>query len=174
MPMTKRSSTRSGRVAILKVFFAIFLPIAFLLCAVLYIIYYSTAITEIKVIKAQETHDVMALHRSFTSVSKSLVSDLKILSALSDLNAFVNTGSKKHLKNLNLEFLAVSRFKGYYDQIRYLDYTGMEVARVNRNNGEPSIVPAGQLQLKAKRYYFKDTFSLSPGQYFISPFDLNI
>jgi len=35
-------------------------------------------------------------------------------------------------------------------------------------------VPRGQLQLKAKRYYFKDTLSLSPGQYFISPFDLNI
>ncbi len=50
----------------------------------------------------------------------------------------------------------------------------MEIVRVNYNRGEPYIIPENRLQFKGGRYYFADTFRLGRGEFFISPFDLNI
>jgi two-component sensor histidine kinase len=78
---------------------------------------------------------------------------------------------KKHLMN---DFALFSRGSRLYDQIRIIDETGMELVRVNLMNGEPVIVQDKDLQLKADRYYFRDTFGLNKGEVFVSPFDLNI
>ena len=51
--------------------------------------------------------------------------------------------------------------KKKYDQIRYLDETGMEAVRINFKNGCPEAVPAKQLQNKANRYYFKETLEIN-------------
>jgi len=71
-------------------------------------------------------------------------------------------------------FLDFCKTKALYDQVRFLDETGMELIRVNFNQGQPYIVPKDKLQNKAKRYYFADTIKLDPGQVFVSPLDLNI
>lgn len=78
--------------------------------------------------------------------------------------------SRKKIADL---FLSYARNIRLYDQIRYVDNTGLEVVRVNYNSGSPSIVPADKLQNKAGRYYFKGTLALDKGEIFISPLDLN-
>jgi hypothetical protein len=83
-------------------------------------------------------------------------------------------GDTRHMSMLTGDYLSFSLRKGLYDQIRYLNETGMEVVRVNYNKGQPFIVPANQLQNKGKRYYFKDAYVLGKGQVFVSPLDLNI
>ncbi len=101
-----------------------------------------------------------------------IVSDLLYLSRQNELMAFVDgSGSAKLISKEYLEF---SRAKGLYDQIRYLNEKGMEIARVNYNDGQPSMVEADRLQFKGERYYFKDAFRLNKNQVFVSPFDLNI
>lgn len=50
----------------------------------------------------------------------------------------------------------------------------MEVVRVNFDSGDPQVVPEDQLQFKGDRYYFRDTFSLSRGEIYVSPLDLNV
>ncbi|MFQ5853784.1 MAG: GAF domain-containing protein, partial [Candidatus Binatia bacterium] len=72
------------------------------------------------------------------------------------------------------EYLRFSAQKGLYDQIRFLDERGMEVVRVNFNDGQPYIVPEGQLQSKADRYYFKETIRLKEGEVYLSPFDFSV
>ncbi len=72
------------------------------------------------------------------------------------------------------EYLRFCKAKGLYDQIRFIDDTGMEVVRASLNNGNPLKIPDGRLQSKADRYYFKDTISLDDGEVFVSPLDLNI
>ena len=84
---------------------------------------------------------------------------------------FVQT--EKARKNLELDFLAFSKHKAIYHQIRFLDTTGMEILRVDRNMGTSMIVPRGKLQNKKKRYYFADTAKLGNGELMISPLDLN-
>lgn len=60
-----------------------------------------------------------------------------------------------------------------YDQIRYIDEKGMEIVRVNFDNGEVNIVRQEELQNKSNRYYFIETMLLEKGQIYISPLDLN-
>ena len=50
----------------------------------------------------------------------------------------------------------------------------MEIVRVNYNNGQPTIISSEELQNKAHRYYFTETFSLELGEVYVSPLDLNI
>lgn len=76
-------------------------------------------------------------------------------------------------KNLEKDFLAFSKHKKIYYQVRYLNADGMEVVRVDRNRGESVVVPENKLQSKKKRYYFADTAKLTNGQLMISPLDLN-
>ncbi len=76
-------------------------------------------------------------------------------------------------KNLEQDFLAFSRHKKIYYQVRFLNADGMEVVRVDRNNGESKIIPQSRLQNKKNRYYFADTAKLANGKLMISPLDLN-
>src|SRR5439155_16990760 len=72
------------------------------------------------------------------------------------------------------EYILFCRHKGVYDQIRYLDATGMEKIRINYNSGAPAAVPDHELQRKGDRYYFRQTWLLGAGEVFLSPFDLNM
>ncbi len=76
-------------------------------------------------------------------------------------------------KKLEEDFLAFSRNKKIYHQVRFLDVDGMEIVRVDRNHDESAIVARDRLQNKKKRYYFADTAELTNGQLMISPLDLN-
>ncbi len=76
-------------------------------------------------------------------------------------------------KNLEQDFLAFSKHKKIYHQVRFLNADGMEVVRVDRNHGKSIIVPRARLQNKKNRYYFADTAKLASGKLMISPLDLN-
>ncbi|NCC26879.1 MAG: PAS domain S-box protein [Gammaproteobacteria bacterium] len=64
--------------------------------------------------------------------------------------------------------------KPQYDQIRWIDETGLERVRVNRSPDGPVVVPQAELQNKADRYYFTETMALPPEAVYVSPLDLNI
>ncbi|MGQ7870207.1 sensor histidine kinase [Sunxiuqinia sp. sy24] len=66
------------------------------------------------------------------------------------------------------------RFKKNYYQLRHLDNNGMEVFRVERRHSDPYICKANELQDKSSRYYFQQSIQLNSGQFYVSPFDLNI
>ena len=103
-----------------------------------------------------------------------IVSDLIFLSRQNELSEYLSNDSNKIKTEIAKEYLEFNRLKGIYDQIRYLDENGMEIVRVNYNNGLPFIVHDKDLQFKGNRYYFKDAFALNKDQVFVSPFDLNI
>ena len=78
-------------------------------------------------------------------------------------------------EDLNEEFYAFAQARSIYDQIRFIDASGQEIIRVNTDgNGISTIVPEEDLQNKAGRYYFDDTFALGDGELMISPLDLNV
>lgn len=61
-----------------------------------------------------------------------------------------------------------------YDQIRYLDLDGRERMRINVVKGQPEVVPANRLQLKADRYYTQEARLAPPNQTYRSRLDLNV
>ncbi|MBU2705594.1 response regulator [Zooshikella marina] len=104
-----------------------------------------------------------------------ITSDVIFLSQESELNDYINNPSQKTADRIHNEWIGFIRSKVIYDQVRWIDEHGMEQIRVNNNrDGQPTIVPANQLQNKAHRYYYLEANKLPRGDTFISALDLNI
>ena len=102
------------------------------------------------------------------------VSDLDLLTRQNELDELLNSGDMSPDEQLGKQFIALLATHRVYDQARFVDADGMEVVRVNYNDGAPAQVPPYKLQDKSDRYYFEPTMALDPGQVYLSPFDLNL
>lgn len=75
---------------------------------------------------------------------------------------------------LERDYAALAALYPHIYQLRFLDRAGNELVRIDRKGEQVSVVPRGQLQPKADRYYFREAMALRPGQIYVSPLDLNI
>ncbi|MCG8549992.1 MAG: sensor domain-containing diguanylate cyclase [Desulfobacterales bacterium] len=155
-------------------FIKIAVPAFFLTTVVLTAVHYVEFSVDMRLLKAKEVSRIdigsESIHRQF----KAITSDLRYLATSGYLNNFLTTKSRQDKDILAREFLAITRTKGIYDQIRYIDNTGKEVVRTNKNVDSPYIVSDEDLQNKSGRYYFRDTMDISCREVFVSPLDLNI
>jgi len=128
---------------------------------------------EKKTLKEIEESVLAAKLENIQEEVKSVTSDLMMLSEATSLkNYYKNpTGNLQGIEN---EFYNMSKHHEVFDQVRLIDEKGMEIVRVNYNNGQPIIVDKGKLQDKSYRYYFYDSFKLNRNEVFISPLDLNV
>ncbi len=139
------------------------------------LLYYSIAFERtMEGLKLQQREQVEQSKRTLLKDLKTTISDLVILSELEAIRELNGAETERALHHLTQHFTALAKHRKLYDQIRYLDSHGMEVVRVNFNQGNPQPVPQEQLQNKGQRYYFHDSFILKRQQIFISPLDLNI
>lgn len=104
---------------------------------------------------------------------KSVTSVLMMLANSNSLDNYLNSDGAK-LEYLNKSFVNLCNHYDIFDQVRYLDKTGIEIVRVNFNSGKVEIVSQEDLQDKHDRYYFYDAIKLNRNEIFISPLDLNI
>ena len=169
-----KTLSKAGSWYAAKHFLIIFLSLVVLIGGITMLVYYTEVNSDKSISEACEANIVSLLMQVITSDFKSVVSDLMILSEKNELRTMLESGEVAHRRALAEEFLSYSKRKGLYDQIRFLDETGMEVVRINFNEGKPAIVRENKLQSKGKRYYFKDAFQLERGKVFVSPLDLNI
>lgn len=160
--------------AVVKRSLSIFLPLVALLVGISLLFYYTEAKTEKKIIEAKEAHSIDMATDMISATFKTIISDLLFLADQGALQKMLESDAADQRKVLAEEYLSFATRKRVYDQIRFLNETGMEVVRINFNGGHPSIVPDEELQFKANRYYFRETFRLKRGEVFVSPFDLNI
>lgn len=61
-----------------------------------------------------------------------------------------------------------------YDQIRFIAADGMEVVRVDYNQGHPALIMQQELQFKGDKYYFRKSMELGENEIYISRLDLNM
>jgi len=100
--------------------------------------------------------------------------DLNFLANHSALLAAVNAPTPANIAHLAEDLVNFSRSSGIYDQLRWIDETGMEQVRIDNAGGQGIKVAADKLQNKGQRYFFTDAIKLRPGEIFVSPLDLNI
>ena len=100
--------------------------------------------------------------------------DLKFLAQHRALHKAIESNTAENLGHAEADWAVISNAKATYDQMRWIDETGMERIRVDYKNGAAVIVPTDKLQNKASRYFFIDAIKLDPGDIFVSPLDLNI
>ena len=158
----------------LKTFLLLFLCLGALLGGMILIFYQTQTENHDHRLCGEEQHSVNLQHEVLRNHFTSIFSDLLFLAGQEELKAYLDEDSSTNLNLINSEYLTFSANKKIYDQIRYLDNDGLEVARVNFNNGQPASVPKGKLQSKQNRYYFTDALKLNKGEVFVSPLDLNI
>jgi diguanylate cyclase len=159
---------------IFRYFFMIFLVFGSILAGTVSLFYNLESKDYLKRLKLEEQINLQLQLKLITNNFESITSDLLFLSKENELLRLINNNEMKYRTWISNEYFQLSRRKRLYDQIRYLDKTGMEVVRVNFNSGTPKIVEPSDLQPKGDRYYFKDTFELGPDEIFVSPLDLNI
>ena len=158
----------------LKRFFLIFLPMALLAGLGIGGREYLEFTTAETLLAEREAIHVDVTRKALDNVLVNLHHDVMFLRDLQSLQQFLQQPSPTTRQQLEADFLNMSAHRKTYDQIRYLDETGMEVVRVNFNQGQVTSVPSEKLQNKGKRYYFADAFVLNQGEMFVSPLDLNM
>jgi len=138
-----------------------------------YMYFMETESTE-NVIKINEKMHNNLLSRTISLDLKSLFNDLILSSNHVEVRQFLKSRNSTDRSDLESEFIALCRVSKAYDQVRILGNDGMELVRVNNNNGHPMAVPVQKLQNKSDRYYFLESLKLKHGEVYVSPFDLNI
>ncbi len=104
---------------------------------------------------------------------KNAILDSKILAVNSDLRGLATAQARAELE-LQADYHSLLEVMHDYNQLRYIDKSGMELIRVDRNDDQLEIVPQTSLQNKRDRYYFQRGMKLLKGEVYISPLDLNI
>lgn len=158
----------------INLFFLLFLFFGSMIGGMVALFYQSQLDTVLADIKTQEMHAIELQKRLLSQGTNNVLSDLTFLTLENELGKYMETGDPKALEEAKKEYASFALSKKRYDQIRLLDEKGMEVVRVNYNDGKPIIVADAALQDKSNRYYFKETYRLSKGEAFISPLDLNV
>ncbi len=89
---------------------------------------------------------------------------------------YIQSKSKINQKNLNNLFYALAKSNKDIMQLRYINSSGKELIRIDRDKTSTNlkIVRDDKLQEKKNRYYFEETSLLSGNQFWHSNIDLNI
>ena len=155
-------------------FLKLFVPLA----ALLTIVFALAVINERDDFRAQKTVvQESLLARQLQTANTELHATLADAYALVDITLHHLSqpqSSGNLIEQLAPEYSAFSVSRLVYDQVRYLDRTGMEVVRVNLVQGKPVVVPGAELQNKAERYYFVKGMERQGGEVHLSKLDLNM
>jgi len=172
--MSKEASAPEKRsISFTTRFLKAFLPLAIGLAVISSLFLLFEVQTQKTLLQGTERSLVGLVSQTIEDDLQGINSDLFYLANLPQLIKFLDSGGKPPTE-LVANFKLFSKHKKSYDQIRYLDLNGMEIIRINYDGVSASVVPAHQLQSKAKRYYFEDALRLAKDEVFVSPFDLNM
>ena len=130
----------------------LFVPLSLLCAGFATALYYQNILSGRTLLENNEMKHVNLQETLMIRDFESIVADLLILSehhAFQKIFASADNsqGMVRALDELADTFLSVSKKKGLYDQIRFLDRGGKEILRVNYHSGDPVLVPERQLQL---------------------------
>ncbi len=156
-----------------KNFLKVFVPLLLVLAIVISLLWSIDVRSQKAILYSSEKNLTKLVSQAVRDELQNVNSDLFYLANLPQLQEYLTSGGTPPA-SLTENILLFSKHRKAYDQIRYLDSSGMEVIRINFDGKTAVTVPADQLQSKAKRYYFEDTLRLDRGDVYVSPFDLNI
>lgn len=125
-------------------------------------------------VSAQEKAVVTLGKNTIQLAFETVNGDLTYMSHYHDFRFFLNGRGVEKSFHFMEDYKMLMRLRGTYDQVRWIDKSGMEKIRIDYKNGFPTTVPKEQLQYKRDRYYFYESMNLPEGVIYMSPLDLNI
>lgn len=157
-----------------RFFFIVIIPLLLLVNLIFYWLYVDQKKREIFIFTNRAESSLLAQKKIIEKFADNIFSDLNSILNHHELLSFVNMEQNESQEYLVHDLIQFAKFKGVYDQIRYINEQGMEKIRINFDNGRPVSVKKEKLQNKKNRYYFKDSIKLEKNKIFMSPMDLNI
>ena len=159
---------------VLREFAKLFLPFLLLLGLSTAMIFHTQREDAEKLLRQQQQSYQSRQQQAFQQTIDNLMSDLQVLVDQAEHHLQETPVGQDPFPQLAEEFWFFSRNKQVYDQIRFIDTTGMERIRVNWTPSDGAkVVPAEQLQNKGDRYYFSNGMRDNYQRY-ASKLDLNI
>lgn len=122
----------------------------------------------------QQLHYVSQLEDSIDSRLSLFRNDLELLAQSPALLLYLQHAERVQLDLVQQTFLALSGLRRDYDQVRFIDRTGSEMIRVNREGSISYLVSDTDLQHKSHRDYVQIGLNLPQGKTYISALDLNL
>ncbi len=175
MVLNRKAALISQRRTTASFFLAILLLAVFTLAAVSGLLYKLESRHRLDLVAQEEKAAVLQQQQLVASVFFNIKADLAFLANQNELfQLFDSNGTLQRREELAGEYISLMLSTGAYDQIRFLDDTGLEIVRVNYNDGAPAMVPEQLLQQKGNRPYFRESIKLRQNELYISPFDLNV
>ena len=139
-----------------------------------FLIYRFRVEQSINIIQSRETTITAQASSEITEWLSQALQELTYLSAKENVVSYLSNPNELARTRVEKGFAQFSGSTAIYDQIRLLDTSGMELARVDYEKNGPVIIPVDELQDKSERYYFIECNALDIGDYYISPLDLNV
>lgn len=158
----------------IRQFLLLFLPSACLIAVGIFLYGQAETRREIGERQSRQTVEVAGGTDALRHTLRAVAADVAFIADLPRLRDAIRAPSSANLAAVAADFVAFSETSEIYDQIRWLDESGAERVRVNFSDGRAWVVPAGELQNKADRYYFIQSIGLGGGSVYLSPLDLNI
>jgi len=150
------------------------LPLIALTIGIVYWIYLQQVKSETQRIIEREQSGIDVIERVVKRDFRSAIQDLIQLAESEESILAVSKKVSRSKGNINEKLLSLVSLRRIYRDARIIDFSGMELARVNYFSGKLITTPSENLQNKSHRYYFKETLRLKKGEVYISPFDLNM
>lgn len=131
--------------------------------------YESNLLEEGLVADAQSALQLASKDLNFNVVQ--VAEDLHVLLDAPVVQTYLEMPSNANQAKLTHLFQAYAKNKEGYSQLRFIDKFGMERVRVETGGLK---VSDENLQDKSNRYYYREGMSISVGEVYVSPIDLNV
>lgn len=153
--------------------------VIFIISAVLTSLLISFAITyknsdTIAGIREHETIIIKEQIREINRTFKQASEDTMHLAADKNLSEYLNNGSNEKKDYFADELIRFASVKNNFYKLRYIDETGKEKLRINRQFEKPYAVTEFYLQTKFDRYFFNEAMHSVHETLYTSPVDLNV
>ncbi len=133
-------------------FVIIFVPLSIALAGFLAAIYFVDYRAQLQVMESRSKVQISALKEMLIRDVGITLSDLSFLAKSTRWDKLLEIDRAKLL----LYLLVFSNEQKRYDQIRFINKNGIEIVRIDYNDGYPKAVESPDLQDKSKRYYFTE------------------
>lgn len=169
-----RSKVWYNKTKSLKYFAVVFLPLLIILVSALFVVNNWQMKKNKQLLIERENTIGKATKLNIEAMVNYVTEDLKVIKDSTILNNYVNNPTTSNLSELNKLFMRFSKTKTIYDQLRFINKKGMEIARVDYNDGNVYIAKGKELQNIKYSEYFREALNLKSEGIYISQFDLNI
>jgi len=122
-------------------------------------------------VRDAEIHAVDMRQEAVAEIIAASVSDLLFLSELNELGPFLSAGTVESREALAREFVAFTRGQRVYDRIYVLSPSGMELLRVDSEDGVPILAAEEDLRFRGDGPDFRAMSSDFGGSIYVSPLD---